>query len=393
MSNVGTWMQTLTVPYVIFELTRSTTWVGLAGFAALVPTVVVTPLGGALADRFPRRHVLLVAQSLAGILAATLAVTWLAGIRAPLLVLLLGAAVLLCGSFSASGFHALISDLVPPEAVTSAVGLNSMQVSVGKTIGPAIGGVVLATLGPAWTFGANAVSFLGILLVLTVIRPRPIERSGPAVSLLSGILAGAQHVWRDRGMRSAFLLTIAITSLANPLLQIVAPYTGSVLGGGPTLIGALVAMYGGGSVVAVGFVSRVVQPGRRGEAITSLVATLGLGVIVVGLAPGPLTGLAGFFLVGGVYILTISPLIATFHLRAAPDLRARAMSVFLVAFSASLGVGTLLQGAVGDRTGLRVPIVVAGLALTSIGCWARRRASTLQLEARPPSGPVAGEPS
>lgn len=370
-------MQAITVPYVIFELTDSVAWVGWAATAALVPTVVVTPIGGALADRYPRRRVLLVANTIEAALAALLAITWLAGMREALFILVVGAAIGLVASGVNAAWHALISDVVPTELVTSAVGLNSLQVSVGKAVGPALGGLVLTTLGPPWAFGLNAASFVVILGVLILTNPRAVPASWRG-SVVAGIAQGARQVRADPAMRRALLLTVAITSLANPLLQLVAPFVRQELDGSAAMVGALIAAYGVGSVIAVGFVTRLVRDGRRGRTITLMTGVLGLVVVSTGMFAVPAVALLAFLVHGAVYIVAMSPIVSTFHLRAEPASRGRSVSVYLVCFTTCLGLGTLVWSVIAERVGLRIPIVLAGAILTVVAGLGWRTCDVLE---------------
>ncbi|HWL42048.1 MAG TPA: MFS transporter [Ilumatobacter sp.] len=388
VSNAGTWMQSISVPYVIFTMTGSVSWVGLAASAALIPSIVVTPLGGAVADRYPRRTVLLAANAVQALLATALSVTWVAGIRSPALVLTVGAVAGLLSSATNSAWHALISDVVPARLVPSAVSLNSMQVSVGKAVGPAIGGIVLSAFGASLAFGLNAISFGVILTALVGVRPRT-SRPARTSGLLAETRAGVALVWSDPTLRRALLLTIAITSLANPLLQLAAPFASEQLDGGAGLVGVLVGAYGGGSVLGAMLLARLVREGRRGRVITSGMTTLGGVVALTGAVARPWVAVIAFGVHGLVYIVTMSPLLATFHLRVAPAMRGRAVSVYLVGFTAFLGIGSFVWSAIADVTGIRAPVVGAGIVLSIVGAWAWFGSDRLEVG---PSAPVPDQP-
>ncbi len=156
MSNSGTWLQNVAVPFVIFRLTHSAAWVGFAGFAQFAPGVVLAPLAGSLADRFPRRSVLLVNQTLLGLAALALWVEWVAGWTSPWTIT---ATVAISGTIASIGiasWQAFVSELVPREDLLNAVILNSTQFNAARAIGgPAVGGLVLGGLGPGWAFLFN----------------------------------------------------------------------------------------------------------------------------------------------------------------------------------------------------------------------------------------------
>ena len=149
-------MQTITVPYVLDQLTHSTVWVGVGAFATFFPATVVGPLAGALADRHDRRTILLISQVILMASALTLWGIWVTGVATPPLIV----AVVVVGAVGAgitiAAWQAFVPQLVPPEAMVSAVRLNAMQFTGARAFGPALAGLVLAEFGPGTAFLANA---------------------------------------------------------------------------------------------------------------------------------------------------------------------------------------------------------------------------------------------
>ena len=166
-------MQTITVPYVLDQLTHSTVWVGVGAFATFFPATVVGPLAGALADRHDRRTILLISQVILMTSALTLWGIWVAGVATPPMIV----AVVVVGAIGAgitiAAWQAFVPQLVPPEAMVSVVRLNAMQFTGARAFGPALAGLVLAEFGPGTAFLANAASFLLVIGALLLIVARP----------------------------------------------------------------------------------------------------------------------------------------------------------------------------------------------------------------------------
>jgi MFS family permease len=175
ISNSGTWMQTITVPYVIFQLTHSTTWVGFSAFMQFGPAVAVGPLAGSLADRFPRKTVIFVTQSVMMLVAFSLWATWASGVATPGIIVANLFVSGLASGLNIASWQAFVPDLVPREAMLNAIRLNSMQFTAARAFGPALAGLVLGQFGPATAFLANALSFLLVLVALVMISPRAVE--------------------------------------------------------------------------------------------------------------------------------------------------------------------------------------------------------------------------
>ncbi|HAS12372.1 MAG TPA: MFS transporter, partial [Acidimicrobiaceae bacterium] len=194
ISNSGTWMQNVTVPYVLFQLTDSATWVGLASFLQFLPALFMGPLGGTLADRYPRRTVLLVAQSALALAAVGLWLLWSSGVAEPWSITAMVALFGAIAGTSIGAWQAFVSELVPRHLLLNAVTLNSAQFNAARAVGPALGGLVLGTLGPSWAFGLNALSYVAVLFALATIHPAPVERAPRSGSVLGDLRETAAYV-------------------------------------------------------------------------------------------------------------------------------------------------------------------------------------------------------
>ena len=176
ISNSGSWLQNLAVPFVLFELTGKAIWVGLAGFAQFIPSFVLGPLGGALADGNDRRKVLLATQTAMAAAAFLLWGVWVLDWREPALILVIVALTGVFAGLNIPSWQAFVPALVPREDLASAITLNSTQFNAARAIGPALAGVLLAVAGPAWAFFLNGLSFIAVLVALAMVRPVPNER-------------------------------------------------------------------------------------------------------------------------------------------------------------------------------------------------------------------------
>ena len=171
ISNSGSWLQNLAVPFVLFELTGKAIWVGLAGFAQFIPSFFLGPVGGALADGNDRRKVLLATQTAMAAAAFLLWGVWVLDWREPALILVIVALTGVFAGLNIPSWQAFVPALVPREDLASAITLNSTQFNAARAIGPALAGVLLAVAGPAWAFFLNGLSFVAVLVALAMVRP------------------------------------------------------------------------------------------------------------------------------------------------------------------------------------------------------------------------------
>lgn len=398
-SNTGTWLSNLAVPYVLFEITHSALWVGIAALLQLAPQVLFAPLGGALADRHNRRLMLLVTQAGMAVSALVLWGVWIAGVRNPWAI---GATIGLsgmCMGINLPGWQSFVNDLVPREDLISAVALNSLQFNGARAIGPAIAGVVLALLGPSWAFLLNAASFvfvIGALLALGRHVEQPAAR--PAAP---GVLSGFASAWRyartQPGIQVAIWVSVLIGFVGNPIFTFTVVFASEVFKVGAVGLGLMNAALGVGSLVAAPLVA-------GGRLLTKATITAG-GVVLFGVAelafgvsPAPVLGALTLLVVGGCFLAVISSANTAMQLIVADHVRGRVLAVRIVLFTASLPLGSLAQGWISDQIGPRATVTGAGAVLVLVGLflalWRRgvllRRLDDPHDESAPDAEPVAG---
>jgi predicted MFS family arabinose efflux permease len=367
VSNTGSWLANLTVPYVLYDLTHSALWVGLAALAQFLPGVVMAPYGGALADRHDRRRVLLATQ--AGLVASAVALwaLWASGVHDRYAILAL---VALAGTFQGlnlPAWQAFVHDLVPRQDLASAVGLNSLQLNAARAIGPAVAGVLLATLGPGWAFLFNAASFAFVIAALLLVHTTVVIPRQPRSSALKGFVSAVRYVGGQPGIQSAILVSVLVGVLGNPVFGFTVVFAGGVFHVGPVGLGLLNAVLGIGSVIAALIVTS--SRGSLGRTVrwAFLLFALGMG----GFAAAPNAWIGGFALavVGGCFLAVISSANTAMQLIVADDMRGRVLAVRIMFFTLSFPVGALSQGWVSDRIGPRAAVLGAAGVMLLVGLF------------------------
>ncbi|MCB1029420.1 MAG: MFS transporter, partial [Microthrixaceae bacterium] len=256
LSNSGTWLQNLTVPYVVFQLTHSSTWVGVAAFSQLAPMAVLSPLGGTLADRLDRRRVLMWTQSAMAVLAVTMGVVWVTGrASVPAIIALVALGGVVTG-INAPAWQAFVSELVPRDALLNAVTLNSAQFNAARAFGPGLGGLVLVTLGPGPAFFINAASYGAVLVALRMITlaSRPAATT-PRPRILADAGDTIAYVRSHRGMAACYLAVVALGLFGQPIFSLVVVFAEEVFSVGGLAYGVLSAALGIGAVLAAPIVA------------------------------------------------------------------------------------------------------------------------------------------
>jgi MFS family permease len=367
VSVIGSWMQTVAVGALIVAHTGKATWAVVVAAGGFLPIGLLSPVGGALADRIPRRAALVMGNLLAGAVALPIAPPGAPGRDSPELLTLLvtaqGAVSAMVGPFQ----QAILPDLVPQKEFLAAVSLNSAQFNLGRVIGPALAGVTIAAFGYPVAFVANAASFLAVVVALFFIRLAPPPGRAEQTGLLTSLRLGARAARAEPGCRAA-IGTIALVALsASPFIALVPVMAHRLTHAGARGIasatGLLTTAQGIGAVAGALAIAPLAARFGRGRILTASLAALPPVLILYGFAPSLAFALPALFVVGLVYISVLSGLSTVVQLRAPAELRGRVLSLYLVALGVSYPIGSLVQGPVADSLGLAWTTAGAGSLL------------------------------
>src|SRR5512140_2296475 len=279
VSLAGTWMQSVAQSWLVWRLTRSSELLGLVSFLGSAPVFLFGVWAGSLADRHPRKRVVLATQTNAIVQAALLAALTLAGWVRPWHVLVLAAMLGMTYAFEIPARQALLADLAG-EDMPNAIALNSSIVNAARVAGPALAGVVVASVGEGWAFALNALSFAGTYYALLVMRPppQPLHTGGRRAHVLEGLA----YAGRTSHVRALLALLAASSLFAMPYQALLPMFSSEVLGGGARLYGVLLACAGAGALA--GAVGLLLRSGLRGLGRRVAIGSTLLGAGVVGLS-------------------------------------------------------------------------------------------------------------
>ena len=384
VSNTGTWLQNAAVPYVLFKLTDSSVWVGLSVFAALFPGVVCGPISGAIADRVDRRIMLFWVQTASALAAAAMAIAWAAGWHRPWLILALTGLGGICMGFGMPVWQGLVADLVPRDSLAAAVTMNSIQFHGSRAFGPALAGVILATVGPTWAFIGNAVSYGAVMLALWLVRATPNLRVGQRAGMLADLRAGLSYARRHQGIATALVLVTTIGFLGNPIVQLAPAFSERIYHVGAGEYGLLTAAFGAGAASGVYAMGYLGERHLRSTLLIWALLALATSVIGFGMSPTYLVGVACVLVAGSAAVGSGVLLLTVVQSYVDDAFRGRVLGVYGMAFTASYPLGALAQGASADLFGARQnEIVVGTLILSVVAILTRNRARLGALDRAP----------
>jgi MFS family permease len=399
VSNIGTWMQTVAVGALVTARTGQASWTGLVAAAAFLPLAILSPIGGALADRHDRRRWLIGANLVSAALATLLALLSAAGRASPgtvtLVVFLSGCTAAIAIPFQ----QALLPDLVPKEDLLAAVSLGSAQYNLGRVVGPALAGGLIAATSFTWAFAVNAASFFAVIVALAILDlPARGHIDDDPGGLWTRIREGARAALAEPGCRSALLLIAVAGFLASPFIALIPAKAAEVVGGGAKSTasgtGALTTAQGVGAVLgALAVAPMALRYGRRRLLTFCLIATP-VALMAYAAAGTLVLAVIALSIVGAMYIGVLSGLGTVIQLRAPTQYRARILSLYTVALGSLYPLGALVQGVIADRLSLGVATAgAAAILIVVIGLLSVTRPQILAALDDPPNEPVlAAEP-
>lgn len=365
ISMIGTWMQSIAEGWLVADLTGSATMVGLVVASQFLPVLLLAPYGGVIADRFPKRRILLVTQTVAALLAFTLAALTATGAIQLWMLFVLATGLGLVNAVDNPTRQALVHELVGPDDLRNAVTLNGMLVNMMRIIGPALAGVVIVTIGMPLCFAVNGASFLVVIVFVLLMRSAemtPVHRLGSTSGQLS---AGLSYAWRTPIVRDV-LIMMAIagcftfefpTTLTN-----LTKFTFGTTAMGPA---SLMSAMGVGATLG-----GLLTAGRRTSAIRGLVVAsfgFGLTTLLVSVSPSMFWAGVGMFAVGAFSIMFTSLTNTILQTESLPQMRGRVMALWTVGFFGMTAIGAPVVGWVGETFNPRWSLALGGMAALAAG--------------------------
>ncbi len=363
VSLIGTWMQMTAQSWLVLTLTHSGAALGAVVALQTLPVLLLAPYGGVIADRLDKRKLMIGLQSAMGIQALVLGLLTVTGLVRVWEIGLLAALLGLNNAFENPARQSFMLEMVGPDHLRNAVSLNSVLVNVARTVGPAVAGLLIATVGDGVCFLINAGSFVAVIVSLATMDREALSPTPPTPRARGQLRAGLRYVRSTPALAVPLLMMAAVGCLTYEF-QVSLPVMASRgLHAGATGFGFMTAAMGIGAV-AGGLL--VAARGKTGTRPLVLAATaFGVAMAMATLAPSLAFELFALGLAGGASISFMATGNSTLQLNAAPAMRGRVMSLWFVAFQGSTPIGGPIVGGVMELLGAR-----AGLGLGAITCFA-----------------------
>lgn len=404
-SQFGGLIQGVGAAWMMVQLGGSATQVALVQASVTLPIMFLSLLSGAIADNYPRRTVMLVAQiymfAVSALLCLFAWMNWLSPWGLLAFTFLIG-----CGTaLNAPSWQATVGDIVPRKTIAAAVAMNSLGFNIARSAGPAIGGAIVAAAGVATAFAINVVSYLGIIHVLISWRPEKPERPSLREDLSSAMASGIRYVLLSPSIRlvmvRAALFGIAASAVPS-LMPLVAQH---LIGGGAITFGVLSGAFGAGAVIGALANTRLRRRFSNEVLVRFTLTGMIAGAVIIALSPWMILTISGLLIYGAGWLLTMATMNVTVQLSAPRWVAGRALSLFQMAVFGAMAGGSWLSGTLAEMLGLADSILIMAallsvslavglflklpevedLNLDLVGRW---RVPDVKLPVEPRSGPI-----
>jgi MFS family permease len=356
----GTWMQSVAQAWLVLRLSNSGVALGLVVGLQFLPTLCFGPVGGLVADRFSKRHVLFATQTAGGLLGLALGILVVTHTVRLWQVFVLAAGLGFVNLFDNPARQSFVLEMVGRESLPNAVSLNTVMVNASRVVGPAIGGLIITFWGLSACFFVNAASYLAVIIGLAMMRRAELLPTEPVARARGQIRDGFRYVWATPRLRTVLVAVAVVGIFAYNFSVTLALFAERTFHGGAGTYSLLTSCMGFGAVMGGLLVAHRSRPTARLLQVTGLI----FGGLLVAVAFAPALGLAAglILLMGGASMAFLATANATLQLTADPAMRGRVMSLYAMAFLGTTPIGAPLVGWIAHTTNPRMALLAGGLA-------------------------------
>jgi MFS family permease len=371
LSNTGTWMQAVAQGWLVLHLSNSPFWLGMDGFMATAPGLLLTLAGGVFADLMDRRKLLIYTQAVAGVAAIILGILVLTQVVHVWMVLCLSFVTGCCLALAGPSYMALVFDLVGHEDLANAVALNSTQFQLARVLGPVAAGVGFKLFGLAGCFIANGISFVFVVIAMMMVKfnrpgagdstpPRSMKQKGVFVA---DLVAGLRYV-AGRPRVLMLLIIAAVTSLFGaPYIYMTPVFARDIFHLGETGLAVLMGMAGAGALVGALFLAYLGDFRRKGWFVLGGVLAFALCLIGFSLSTHFGLSLVFLFALGFGIVCSVAVTNTLLQKLVTDEMRGRVMSMFMLSFIGAMPIGNLIAGVASHRFGVQRTLAAGGLII------------------------------
>lgn len=372
LSNLGGLIQSVGASWLMISIAQSAGMVALVQASVALPIMLLSLAAGALADNRDRRLVMLGTQFFMLAVSITLAVCAWAGIITPWLLLLFTFLIGCGAAFNAPAWQASVGDMVPRTELPGAVALNSLGFNIARSVGPAIGGAIVAAAGAAVAFAVNAASYVALIVVLARWHPVRAPELLPRESLGAAMAAGIRYVSMSPAIRTVLLRSFIFGAGSSGLMALMPLVAKELHGGGPLVFGMMLGAFGIGAVAGAIGAARLRQSFSTETIVRVACIAFAIAASIAGVSTFLVVTLAGLLLAGVGWVLALATFNVAVQLSAPRWVVGRALSLYQMSVFGGIAGGSWLWGVVAERESIMDALLACAAVLVAcalLGIW------------------------
>lgn len=350
-SLVGTWMQSTAEGFLVFQLTNSPAYLGYVGFAAGIPSWIFMLFGGVVADRFPRRYLIMITQSVMMLLAFTSATLTFTHLIQPWHIIILAFILGIANAFDAPARQAFVLELVQREDLGNAIALNSTMFQMATVVGPSVAGITYALAGPAWCFAVNGVSFIFVIAALWRMKLEPIMPKVRTRSAFTELRDGLRYVVGHSLIRTLIGVAATTSLFGLAFVTLLPAWSVTILHGDATTNGLLQSARGVGALIAALMIASLGRFSWKGRLMTIGMFAFPLSLVVFANINLLALSLAVLVFVGWGFMVLFNMANILIQQSVSDELRGRVMSIYSLTFFGLMPIGALWAGFAAEHFG------------------------------------------
>ncbi|OGS43080.1 MAG: hypothetical protein A2539_09325 [Elusimicrobia bacterium RIFOXYD2_FULL_34_15] len=372
ISVIGTWLQLTAMPWLVYHLTSSSLLLGLVGFLSQIPILILAPYAGAVADRYNRKKILIITQTLAMIQAIILGVLTISGKLHIWHIIVLAVFVGIVNAFDMPTRQSFIHEMVGKEDLTNAIALNSFMFNGARFIGPAIAGILIASFGEGLCFILNGISFLAVIIALLFIKPLSTNYNNNGLSIFQELILGIKYI-RSKRIIIYVLLLVSITGIIGVFPTILMPvFVKDIYKLDAGGLGIFMSAIGVGALIGTFSIAYNSKNSGIKKTIVNSALFLGLFVIAFGVSKNIILSIL-FLVFTGYFLVSQMVLSNTFLQITVPDdMRGKIMGFFTMSFMGLAPLGSILAGFLASKLTAPATVVIGGVICLVITIMIRK---------------------
>lgn len=384
ISLIGTWMQSIAMSWLVYRLTNSPLLLGIVGFSAQIPTLIISPFAGVLSDRLNKHKIILSTQALSMVQALSLAFLVLSGRIEVWHLITLNIFLGIINGFDIPTRQSFVIEMIEDRNdLSNAIALNSSMFNAARLVGPSIAGVLISLIGEGACFLLNGLSYIAVIIALIAMKLTPVAKDTSKKNVIEGLREGFKYTFGSIPMRS-MLLQLSIMSLVGMPYTILMPvFAKNILGGGAQTLGFLLGSVGVGALIGAFYLASRKTVLGLGKIIAITGLTFGVGLIIFSFSRSIYFSLFMLVITGGCMIMLMASINTILQTLADDTMRGRVMSFYTMAFMGMAPFGSLIAGGLASKIGAPYTLSLGGILCIAAAVLFSFRLPLIRTMARP----------